>query len=166
MHILFNSNKFHKFWMSCACRNSLSKDGRNQRRFRLPGTFRADRPDISTYMGPIFIPEQRDTFIRLHNEANISNSVDRPGRHKDQAKDPHASAQNVKWGNHPSQRHCGVLICNIGETEGWEAPEAGHPASPGPLGLKNQHLRKLAEELTFRSDQQRPQKVGGQMAQS
>ena len=29
MYILFNSNKFHKFWMSCACRNSLSKDGRN-----------------------------------------------------------------------------------------------------------------------------------------
>ena len=25
MHILFDSNKFHKFWMSCACRNSLSK---------------------------------------------------------------------------------------------------------------------------------------------
>jgi len=26
MHILFDSNKFHKFWMSCACRNPLSKD--------------------------------------------------------------------------------------------------------------------------------------------
>ena len=105
---LFNSNKFHKFWMTCACRNSLSKDGQNKRRFRPPSIFCAGRPDTSTYMGAIFLQEQRDTFIML-----ISNSVGGPGRHEDQA-----SAQIVKWGNHPSQRHCGALICNIGEMEG------------------------------------------------
>ena len=62
-----------------------------------PGIFRADRPDTSTYMGPILLPEQCDMFMRLHNEANITNPVGGPGRHKDQTKDPHARAQNVKW---------------------------------------------------------------------
>ena len=114
---LFNSNKFHKFWMSCACRNPLSKDGQNQRKSRPPGTFRADRPDTSTYMGSIFLSEERDTFIRLQNKANISYPVVGPRRHKVQAKDPHASAKNIKWGNHPSQRQCGVLICNVGKME-------------------------------------------------
>ena len=75
-------------------------------------------PDTSTYMGAIFLQEQRDTFIMLQSEANIPDSFGGPGRHKDQAKDPQASAQNVKWGNHPSQRHCGALICNVGETKG------------------------------------------------
>src|SRR6185437_1134985 len=97
MHILFNSNKFHEFWMSCACRNSLSKDGRNQRRFRPTGTFCADRLDTSSYMGPMFLAEQCDTFIRLQNKANISYPVGGTGMHKDQAKDPHASAKNIKW---------------------------------------------------------------------
>jgi hypothetical protein len=72
IHILFDSNKLHKFWMSCACRNSLSKDGRNQRKPRPPGTFRADRPDTSTYMGPIISLEQCDKFIRFQNKADIS----------------------------------------------------------------------------------------------
>ena len=96
MHILFNSNKFHKFWMSCACRNPLSKDGRNQRKSRPPGTFRADRPDTSTYMGPILLLEQCDTFIRFKNKANISYPIGRPGRHNVQPKSPHASAKIVK----------------------------------------------------------------------
>ena len=38
----------------------------------------------------------------LLSEANISDSIGGPGRHEDQAKDPQASAQIVKWGNHPS----------------------------------------------------------------
>ena len=118
MHILFDSNKFHKFWMSCAYRNSLSKDGRNQRKSRPPGTFRADRHDTSTYMGPIILLEQCDTFIRFQNKVNISYHVDGPGKHKVQTKDPHASAKNVKWGNHPFQKQCGVLMCNVGKTEG------------------------------------------------
>ena len=118
MHILFDSNKFHKFWMSCACRYSLSKDGRNQRKSRPLCTFRADRPDTSTYMGPIILLEQCDTFIRFHNKTNISYPVSGPGRHKVQPKEPHASAKIVKWGNHPFQRQCGVLMCNVGETEG------------------------------------------------
>ena len=118
MHILFHSNKFHKFWMSCACRNQLSKDGRNQRKSRPPGTFRADRLDTSTYMGPILSLEQCDIFIRFQNKENISYPVGEPGRHKVQLKDPHVSAKIIKWGNHPSQWQCGVLICNVGETEG------------------------------------------------
>ena len=65
MHILFDSNKFHKFWMSYACRDPLSKDGRNQRKSRPPGTFRADRPDTSIYMGPILLLEQYDMFERF-----------------------------------------------------------------------------------------------------
>ena len=75
MHTLFDSNKFHKFWMSCVCRNQGSKDGRNQRKSRPPGTFRANRPDTSTYMGPIILLEQCDTFIRFQNKANISYPV-------------------------------------------------------------------------------------------
>ena len=90
MHILFNSNKFHKFSMSCACRNPLSKDGRNQRKPRPPGTFHADRPDTSTYMGPIILLEQCDMVIRFQNKANISYPVGGPGRHKVQTKDPQA----------------------------------------------------------------------------
>ena len=102
MHILFNSNKFHKFWMSCACRHSLSKDGRNQRKSRPPGTFRANRPDTSTYMGPILLLEQCDMFKRFQNKVNISYHVGGLRRHKDQPKDPHTSAKIVKWGTtHP-----------------------------------------------------------------
>ena len=75
MHILFNSNKFHEFWMGCACKNPLSKDGRNQRRSRPPGTFRADRPNTSTYMGLIFLLEKCDKLIRFKNKTNISYPV-------------------------------------------------------------------------------------------
>jgi hypothetical protein len=53
-------------------------------------------------MGPIILLEQCDKFIRFHNKANISYPAGGLGRHKDQAKDPHASAKNIKWGNHPS----------------------------------------------------------------
>ena len=66
------------------------------------GTFRADQPDTSTYMGPIFLLEQCGTFIRFQNKANISYPVGGPGRHKVQPKHPHVSAKIVKWGNHPS----------------------------------------------------------------
>ena len=118
MHILFDSNKFHKFWMSCVCRNTGSKDGQNQGKSRLAGTFRAERPDTSTYMGPILSLEQCDVLMRFQNKANISYPIGGPGRHKVQTKDPHVSAKNVKWGNHPSQRQCGVLMCNVGKTEG------------------------------------------------
>ena len=66
------------------------------------GTFHADRPDTSTYMGPIILLEQWDMFIRFQNKANISYPAGGLGRHKDQAKDPHASAKNIKWENtHP-----------------------------------------------------------------
>ena len=61
-----------------------------------PGTFRADRPDTSTYMGPILLLEQCDMFIRFQNKANIAYPVGGPGRHKDQPKDPHTSAKIVK----------------------------------------------------------------------
>ena len=96
MHILFDSNKFHKFWMSCVCRNPMSKDGRNQRKSRPPGTFRANRPDTSTYMGLIILLEQCDMFIRFQNKENISYPVGGPGRHKDQPKSPPANAKSVK----------------------------------------------------------------------
>ena len=86
------------------------------------------RPDTSTYMGAIFLQEQRGTFIMLQSEANISDSVGGPRRHKDQAEDTQASAQIIKWGNHPPHRHCGALIYNVGEMEGQGAPEAGHSA--------------------------------------
>ena len=128
MHILFDSNKFHKFWMSCACRNPLSKDGRNQRKSRPLGTFRTDRPDTSTHMGPILLLEQCDTFMRFQNKATISYPVGGPRRHKVQTKDPHGSAKNVKWGNHPVQRQCGALMCNVSETEDRGVPESGRPA--------------------------------------
>ena len=139
MHILFNSNKFHKFWMSCVCRRSQSKDGRKWRKSWLPGLNRAGRPDTSTYRGTIFLQEQRDMIIMLLSEENISDSVGGPGRHKDQAKDPQASAQIVKWGSYPTQRHCGALICNVGETEGQRALEAGTrppPARPAHVSKR------------------------------
>ena len=74
----------------------MFKDGRKQRKSRPPGTFRADRPDTSTYMGPIILLEQCDMFIRFQNKENISYSVGGPGRHKDQLKSPPASAKSVK----------------------------------------------------------------------
>ena len=101
MHNLFNSNKFHMFCMSCACRSPLSKDGRSQRKSRPPGTFRADWPDTSTYMGPMLSLEHCDMFMRFQNKANISYPVGGPGRHKVQLKSPHTSAKIVKWGNPP-----------------------------------------------------------------
>ena len=58
-------------------------------------------PDTSTYMGAIFLQEQRDMFIMLQSEENISDSVGGPERHKDQAEDPQASAQIIKCENHP-----------------------------------------------------------------
>ena len=70
-------------------------------------------------------------FIVLLSEANIPDSVGGPGRHEDQAKDPQASAQIVKWGSYPTQRHCGALICNVGETGGQRAQEVGRPAPSG-----------------------------------
>ena len=61
----------------------------------------------------------------LLSEANIPNLVGGPGRHEDQAKDPQTSAQIVKWGSNPTQRHCGALICNVDEMEGQQAPGPG-----------------------------------------
>ena len=72
----------------------------------------------------------------LLGKASISNSVGGPGRHEDQAKDTQASAQIIKCGNHPFQRHCGALIYNVSKMEGQRAPEPGRPASPGPPSLR------------------------------
>ena len=87
----------------------------------------------------------------LLREENISNSVGGPGRHEHQVKDPQASAQIVKWGNYPSQRHCGALICNVGQTEGQRAPEVGRPASPRPPSLRVQ----ASESSNYQTDTQR-----------
>jgi hypothetical protein len=97
MHILFDSNKFHKFWMSCACRNPLSKYSRNQRKSRPPGTFRADRPDTSTYMGPILSLEQCDIFIRFQNKANISY----PRKAQGSTRRPTCQCQDCQMGKPP-----------------------------------------------------------------
>ena len=115
---LFYSNKLHKFWMSCLCRRSQSKDGRKRRKTRPRGPNRASWPDTSTYRSASLLKEQRDMLIMLLNEEIISDSVDGPGRHGNQAKDPQVSAQIVKWGSYTTQRKCGALICNVGETEG------------------------------------------------
>jgi len=53
-----------------------------QRWSKSENTFRADRPNTSTYMGPIILLEQCDTFIRFQNKANISYPVGGPRRHK------------------------------------------------------------------------------------
>ena len=140
--------------MSCACRHSLSKDGPNQRKTRPPGTFRADRPDPSTYMGPIISLEQCDMFVRFQNKANISYPIGGPRRHKVQLKDPHVSAKIVKWGNHPFQKQCGVLLCNVGEAEGRGALEAGRPAYLRPPGPRLKHPRKPPRKPTSRRDQE------------
>ena len=75
----------------------------------------------------------------LLSEENISNSVAGPGRHEDQAKDPQVSAHIVKWGSYPTQRHCGALICNVGETGGQRGPEVGHLASSGRPAYVSKH---------------------------
>ena len=75
----------------------------------------------------------------LLSEANISDSVGGPGRHEDRAKAPQASAQIVKWGSYPTQRHCGALICNVGEMGGQRAPEVGRPASSGRPAYVSKH---------------------------
>ena len=74
----------------------------------------------------------------LLSEENIPDSGG-PGRHEDQATDPQDSAQIVKWGTYPTQRHCGALICNVGETEGQRALEAGTrppPARPAHVSKR------------------------------
>ena len=86
----------------------LSKVGRNQRDSRPAGTSHADRPDTSTYMGPILLLEQYDIFIGFQNKANIAYPVGGPRRYKVQLKSPPASAKIVKWGNHPSK---GNVVC-------------------------------------------------------
>ena len=77
-----------------------------------------------------------------------SDSVGGPRRHDDQAKEPQVSAQIIKRGSYPTQRQCGALIFNVGKTEGQQAPEAGRSASPGPPGLRFQHLDKVPNLLT------------------
>ena len=160
MHILFDSNKLHKFWISCVCRNPLSKDDQNQRKPRPPGTFRADRLDTSTYMGPIILLEQCDMFIRFQNKANISYPVGGPGRHKVQLKSPHTSAKIIKWGNHPFQKQSVVMLYNVSEAEGRGAPEAGRPAYLRPPSPRYWHLRIPPRESTSRRDQE--PSTGGQ----
>lgn len=64
---LFNSNMFHKFWMSCACRRSHPKIGRKWRKPRRPGLDYAGRPDTSTCMGTSLLQEQRDMFTMPQN---------------------------------------------------------------------------------------------------
>ena len=81
-------------------------------------------------------------FMRFQNKANISYPVGGPGRHKVQLKSPHTSAKIVKWGNHPFQKQCGVMLCNGSEAEGRGAPEAGRPANLRPTGPRQQHPRK------------------------
>ena len=83
----------------------------------------------------------------LLGKVSISDSVGGSGRHEDQVKDPRASAQIIKWGSYPTQGHCGALICNVGETVGQQAREAGRPASPGPAGLRAQ-ASKLNDHQT------------------
>ena len=136
----FYSNKFHKFWMSCACRRSQSKDGRKRRKSRPPRLTHAGRPDTSTYRGTSFLQEQRGMLTMLLSEENIPDSGG-PGRHEDQATDPQDSAQIIKWGSYPTQGHCGALICNVGEAEGQWAPEAGRPSSPGPASLAHARVK-------------------------
>jgi len=87
--------------MSCACINSLSKDGRNQRKFRPPGTFCADRPDTSTYMGPILLLEQCDTFIRFQNKANISYPIGWTRKAQGSTQRPTCQCQDRQMGKPP-----------------------------------------------------------------
>ena len=104
--------------------------------------------------GSIFLLEQCDTFIRFQNKANISYPVGGLKRHKVQPKGPHASAKIIKWGNHPFQRQCGVLMCKFGKAENRGAPEAGRPAYLRPPSPRKRHPRKLPREPTSRSNQE------------
>ena len=45
-------------------------------------------------------------------------------------------------------------MCNVDETEGREALEAGRPAPSGPPGLRFEHPRKLPDLATSWSDQE------------
>ena len=96
IYILFNSNKFHKFWMSCACRRSQSKDCQKWRKSRPPGLNCAGQPNNSTYMGVSLIQGQLDMFTMPLNQGSTPDSVGGPGRHEDQPKDPQVSAQMIK----------------------------------------------------------------------
>ena len=153
MHILFDSNKFHKFWMSCACRNRLPHDGRNQRKSRLPGTFRADWPDTSTYMGPMLSLEHCDMFMRFQNKANISYPVDGPGRHKVQFKKPTYQCQDRQMGKPPILEEVWSVVLQHRRNRG--------PKGSGgrPPDLRNQHPRNIPKEPTSRRDQ-RPSTEG------
>ena len=88
MHILFNYNKFHMFWIICACKRSQPKNGRKQRKSRPPSLDRAGQPDTSTYMGASLLQEQHDMLTMLLNQGLAPDSVGGPGRHRHQPKGP------------------------------------------------------------------------------
>ena len=88
MHTLFNPNKFHKFWMSCACKRSHPKNGRKWRKSRPSGLVLADRPDTSTYMGASLLQEQRDMLTMPLNQGLSHDSVGGPERHGHQPNGP------------------------------------------------------------------------------
>ena len=153
MHILFDSNKFHKFLMSCACRNLLSKDGPNQRKYWPPGTFRADRPDTSTYMGPILLLEQYDMIIRFQNKANISYPVGGPRKAQGSTQRPTCQCHDRQMGKPPIPEA-------MWSVDLQRRRNGGLRGSGGrPPGLRFQHMRKIPEEPTSREDQ-RPSTEG------
>ena len=63
IHILFNSNKFHKFWISFDFRSKCIRTGRNWVETGPTGLSWASQPGTSTYMATSSIQGQCDTSI-------------------------------------------------------------------------------------------------------
>jgi len=83
---LFNSNKFHKFWMSCAYRRSQPKSGWKRRKSRPLGLDHVGRSYTSTYMGAFLFQKKRDMLTMPLNQGLAPDSVGGPGRHRHQPK--------------------------------------------------------------------------------
>ena len=62
IHILFISNKFHKFWMSCDSRRQYTK---NEPKL---GKTQAGRPSTFTMCAPSSVQEQRDMCTKPLNQ--------------------------------------------------------------------------------------------------
>ena len=162
MHILFNSKKFHKFLMSCACRRSKPKNGRKRRKSRPSGLERAGQLDTSTYMGAFLF--QKDMLTMPLNQGLAHDSFGGPERHGHQPKGPISRC--------PEKQTSVIPIPGVMWSINLQRRQNGGPTGSGgrPSGLsrvdrpRKLYLDQAPTEPASRRDQERPSESGGQTA--
>ena len=134
IHILFNSNMFHKFWMSSDFRRTHDKNGRNWARSQ------ADRPLLGRPASPRpagLAPLQ--TLSRLRSRGNVTSSsayeprigcrFDRMSRKVyTRIKGPTTQCKVMSMSSIHLPGRSQASTCNVSATEGREEPEGGRPA--------------------------------------